>query len=75
MGFSINSNGKIVNNSYYQKYLNISKQYMMGPYKDNASEPNNYIFDSSNTKFDAKYIKEKLNGDSEWNTMSNKDRV
>jgi len=75
MGFSIDSNGKIVNNSYYKKYLNISKQYMMGPYKDNASEPNSYIFDSSNTKFDAKYIEEKLNGDSEWNTMSNKDRV
>lgn len=76
MGFSINTNGKIDNNSYYQRYYNIAKQYMYGgTFKDNASEPNNYIYNSSYTKFDSEYIEEKNNGDSEWNTMSNEERA
>lgn len=77
MGFSIDSNGKIVNNSYYQKYLNISKQYMMGPYKDDAknddgtADPNYYYFDLSTPKFDADYIVIKARGDRSKRKMKN----
>ncbi len=76
MGFSISTNGKIINNSYYQKYLNIANQYMFGgSFKDDANQPNNYIYNSSNTKFDSTYVNDKLAGDKEWNTMSSKEKI
>lgn len=71
MGFSVDSNGKIVRNSYYENYLNISKQHMYrGIYFDNADEPNKYIYDCSNIKFDQEYIDIRNEGEKEWKSMS-----
>lgn len=68
MGFSINTNGKIVNNTYYQKYLIFAKQYMHGPYIDDAKDdngnpdPNYYYFNLLGPKFDADYEDIKTRG-------------
>ncbi|MGN0524093.1 MAG: SH3 domain-containing protein [Eubacterium sp.] len=68
MGFSINTNGKIVNNTYYQKYLIFAKQYMHGPYIDDAKDdngnpdPNYYYFNLLVPKFDADYEDIKTRG-------------
>lgn len=75
MGFGTDSNNKMVKNSYYIEYLNIANQYMYyGVYEDDADEPNKYIYNSSSTKFDAEYIKNKHQGDNEWNSMDDDEK-
>lgn len=76
MGFSVNTNGKIINNTYYQKYLAIAKQFMYcGIFEDDADDPNKYIYDSSSTKFDAGYVENKRQGDNEWNSMGSDEKA
>lgn len=72
MGFSINTNGKITNNSYYQKYLNIANQYMFGgSFKDDAMpEANTYVYNLAAPSFDNDYLTNRQEGNNEWNTMS-----
>lgn len=68
MGFSIDANGKIVKNSYYQKYFAIAKQYMFGPYQDDGKDdngnpdPNYYYFNLLTPKFDSDYLDTRTNG-------------
>lgn len=46
MGFSVNTSGKIVNDTYYQKYLNIASQFMYaGVFLEDSADPNKYIYD------------------------------
>lgn len=79
MGFSMNTNGRVSQNSFYNTYLSIAKQYMKGDYLDDAKDnegnpdPNTYIYTLDNPSFDKDYREKKTEGDEEWNTMSSTD--
>lgn len=74
MGFSVNSDDRIVYNDYSRNYLMIAYQYWEGNYFDNATERNTYIYNQSSPSLDNKYITHKEKRDALWNTMSETER-
>ena len=67
MGFTVNSNNKIVNNSFYQKYNNIAKQYNRGDFTDDGN--NTYSYDTQLISFDSDFNNNYNTKEDLWNKM------
>lgn len=71
MGFAMGTDGRVSQNSFYNTYLLIAKQYMMGNYFDDAMpDANVYVYNLATPSFDNDYLTNRQEGNNEWNTMS-----